>query len=149
MRTYTCTPGVSFRQAKAINIEYAKWINGMDWSFYCTFTTKYTLSIKAARRAMERLYSFVKKRNAEVKLFWVAEPFEAFGYHLHALIDINTTALNIIECLKKAWQIVSKGSGGKGYNNTVIKPFDKKLGGAHYVSKYLMKANADYDILIN
>jgi hypothetical protein len=106
------------------------------------------MSVKSARRAAERLYSHLQKHIGNVRVFWVAEPFDTkYGYHLHALIHIGNPVLSgAIELIKKAWQVVTKGKGGKGYNNTVIEPYKKELGANYYVSKYMLRHNSDYDI---
>lgn len=148
MRPYTCTFGITSNQ---ISIQYANWLNRQDWGFYCTLTTRYPLSMRAARRAAERLYSYLQKRIGGLKLFWVAEPFDAKnGYHIHALLNFNNPVLkNARELIKKAWQVVTKGKGGKEYNNTVIQPYNKELGANYYVSKYMMRDNSDYDIHVS
>lgn len=149
MKTYTCTSGIHKTQKKWKH--WADWINTMDWNYYCTFTTRYPLSLKSARRLMERFYSFIKKSNNKVKLFWVAEPFDLnVGYHLHALIDISDSNSDITPnhflTIKNVWQLLSKGGKGKENNYTVIKPYNKKLGGNYYVAKYMMQRDADYDL---
>ena len=106
--------------------------------------------MKAARRAMARLYSFLKEKYGNVRIFWVAEPFDTkYGYHTHALVYIeHYLARNMKALLNKAWQVVTGGGGGKKYNNTVLKQYDEKLGANYYVAKYMMRNNADYDILL-
>lgn len=146
MYSYTCTSGLRSHNK---NIAFAEWLNTMPWGFYCTLTTRYSMSVRSARRAIERFHSNLQKRLGGIRLFWVAEPFDTkYSYHLHALIKVsNPKVKNVIELLKKAWQVVTKGKGGKEYNNTVIQPYKSKLGANFYVSKYMMRNNADYDIL--
>jgi hypothetical protein len=147
MYPYTCTSGL---RSLEVNIEYADWLNTMEWGYYCTLTTRYSLSMKAARRAAERLNSYLQKHIGGIRLFWVSEPFDTkYSYHIHALLHFSNPALkNAIALIKKAWQVVTKGKGGKEYNNTVIQPYDKELGANYYISKYMTRFNADYDILL-
>lgn len=143
---YTCSPVLrSYYESK----EYAEWLNTIEWGYYCTFTTRYSMTVRAARRAVERLFNHLQKKIGGIQLFWVAEPFDTkYGYHIHALIHFtNPTIQGAIELIKKAWQVVTKGKGGKEYNNTVIEPYVKGLGANYYVSKYMMRNNADYDIM--
>lgn len=145
MRSYTCTSGLPSNE---IIIAYADWLNSMDWGFYCTLTTRYSMSVKSARRSAERLYSHLQKNIGGIRLFWVAEPFDAkYGYHIHALIHfVNPILYDAKELIKKAWQVISKGKGGKEYNNTVIQPYKSELGANYYVSKYVLRNNSDFDI---
>ena len=136
--------------ATTIVIEYADFLNGFDWDFFCTFSTRYELTMKSARRVMERLHSHLTKHYGKVKLFFVAEPFDVKnGYHTHALVQFEQPiARSLKSILRQAWQIVSGGIGGKGNNHTILKKYDKDLGANYYVSKYMFKQNSDYDILI-
>lgn len=148
MKSYTCTSGVIKSQIKPVSTEYANWLNTLEWGFYCTFTTDYQLSLKSSRRVMDRLFSFIKNYNDEVRLFWVAEPFAgSLSYHIHALVHISNTINNSnnFNILKEAWHTVSKSRNKRNY--AVIKNYNKKLGANFYVSKYISKKNTDYDIL--
>ncbi|MGP8216226.1 MAG: hypothetical protein ACLQQ4_11715 [Bacteroidia bacterium] len=128
---------------------WGDWLNTMNWDFFCTLSTRYSMTLAAARRAAERLKNYLSTRYGNVKVFFVAEPFDTkYGYHIHALVSFENSALRgLKDILNRAWQVVTRGKGGKGYNNTVIEPYDKELGANYYVSKYLMKKNADYDLL--
>jgi hypothetical protein len=147
MRSYTCTSGLHSNELIAA---YGDWLNGMPWGFYCTLTTRYSMSIRSARRAAERLHSHLTKKLGGIRLFWVAEPFDTkYGYHIHALVHfVNPILHNAIGLIKKAWLVVTKGKGGKEYNNTVIEPYQSELGANFYVSKYMLRYNSDYDICL-
>jgi hypothetical protein len=129
---------------------YGVFINSFPWDYFCTFTTRYPLSMNAARKAMARLHSSLKSNYGCCQLFWTAEPFDSnYGYHIHALIKFSELqSRNMEPLIKKSWQVVSKGRGQKEYNNTTIKPYDSTMGGNYYVAKYLSRDNADYDILL-
>ena len=120
----------------AIPAAYATWLNSLPWGFYCTFTTRYQMSIHSARRSMDRLQSLLECQYLEKPtIFWAAEPFDTkYGCHLHALIEIKSKTKKTIIHIKDAWQIVSKGKGLKEYNNTTIKPYNRFKGGHFYVS---------------
>lgn len=133
---------------REVVIGWANWLNTMNWHFFSTFSTAYPLSANSARKAMERLYSLVKLKYGDARIFWVAEPFDSkYGYHTHALVHFNNPMENSKELLNKAWQTVTKGKGGKEYNHTVLMPYDKSLGANYYILKYMTRNNAGYDIL--
>jgi len=155
MLSYTCTSRLpqrqseSLKQKKSMAIIYGEWLNSMEWNYYCTFTTRYSLSQKAARSLMKNLNSFLTEElSFKPTIFWVAEPFDnKYGYHVHALLKVQgKPGSDLVYYIKKAWQIVSKGKYGNEYNYTVIKPYISNLGGNYYVAKYLHRYNADYDI---
>src|SRR6202012_2871563 len=100
-----------YLQMNKVTIKYGEWLNSMPWGFYCTLTTRYSMSVRAARRTAERLFSHLQKNVGNVRLFWVAEPFDTkYSYHLHALIFFAPPILsNSIELIRKAWQVVSGG----------------------------------------
>jgi hypothetical protein len=153
MSKNTCTSGLHTSQGKtdrktSLVAVYGNWLNSEHWHYYCTFTTRYQLTLSAARKSMERLHSHLSFRFAFApKIFWVAEPFDSkYGCHLHALIEVENKKLTSKTDIKNAWQVVSKGKGLKEYNNTTIKDYDRLKGGHFYLSKYLQRYNADYDI---
>jgi len=74
------------------------------------------------------------------KLFWCAEPFQlgvrAGSYHVHALIETRQSAKQI-----EGWY---RGKHGAAQ----VRQYDKKLGAAGYVAKYMTKGIHDYDMLL-
>lgn len=156
MKNYTSTSRLPsrqkerFTQNKSNADAYGRWLDTNQWNLFCTFTTRYSLSVKSARRSMERLKEFLATQYSfKATIFWVAEPFDTGdSYHLHALLKIEGTATeNLIYFIKKAWQIVSRGKNGKEYNQTVLRKYEPAKGAHFYVAKYLHRPNADYDIL--
>ena len=131
-------------------IAYADFFNSKEWQTFGTFTTRYPLSMKSARRAMERLHENLTTNYGKTELLWVAEPFDTkYGYHTHALVKLNNCPdKNINPLLRNSWQIVSGGKGGKANHFTVLKEYDRELGGNYYISKYMLKTNVDWDIFI-
>src|SRR5437870_708364 len=88
---------------------YADWLNREEWNCFCTFTTRYSMTMKQARRAMDRLHSFLIAKYGQAKIFWVAEPFDTrHGYHTHALVHFtHPLGKKMKSALRQAWQIVS------------------------------------------
>jgi hypothetical protein len=133
----------------SIPAAYGNWLNSIHWDFYCTFTTRYPMGVDSARRTMDRLQSILERKyNEKPTIFWAAEPFDTkYGCHVHALIEIKSKTPQTIKHIKDAWQIASNCKRLREYNNTTIKPYDPLLGGHFYVSKYIHRFNADYNIL--
>ena len=93
---YTSTPSLPLSQ-RLVN-EYASYLGQTNWTFYCTLSTKYPLTLNSARRSIMRLHEFIKiNQKIENEISWIAEPFDTkYGYHIHALIK-----LNCLDCVKK------------------------------------------------
>lgn len=156
MKNYTCTSRLPPRQKERLNqnkpmaVIYGDWLNKTEWTYFCTFTTRYSLSVKSARRAMIRLNDFlITQYSFKTKIFWVAEPFDTGdSYHLHALLKIEGKATeNLKYYIKKAWQIISKGRYGKEYHQTILRPYEPSKGAHFYMAKYLHRPDSDYDVL--
>jgi hypothetical protein len=152
MKKSTCTFPLPQEQSnrvkqKSMAVHYGEWLNTMEWDFFCTFTTSYSLSKNAAINSMGRLKNHLSMQNGcEPTIFYVAEPFDSkYGYHLHALMKDNCKpGLERVSLIKEAWQRVSKGKYGKANKFTKIVPYDRNLGGNYYVAKYLHRYNAEY-----
>lgn len=142
----TCTSGVPHTK----NVDaYGKWLDSLDWDYFCTFTTRYQLSVKMARNTAQRFFKHLSRYSEDgVKMFWVAEPFDTkFGCHIHALLQAKPYHSKPIVQIKKSWQVVTKCHNEREYNNTAIKKYVKTKGAHFYVSKYLHLPGADYDII--
>jgi hypothetical protein len=140
---------------QAVNESYAEWLGSFEWDYFCTFTTPYNLTLKSARRLMEKFHTDLKAGGSS-PFFWVAEPFDVKeGYHTHALLKVP-------ECyqfihLVQLWQVASgcrnmkreneKGEKVKVHARVEYRKYNPKLGARHYVGKYMMKSGADYDFL--
>lgn len=74
------------------------------------------------------------------KLFWAAEPFQlgvrAGSYHVHALIETRQSAKQIENWYR--WK----------HGRADVRAYDRKLGAAAYVAKYMTKGMHDYDMLL-
>ena len=106
MKESTCTFPLPQTQRnrvtqKSMSVHYGEWLNTMQWDNFCTFTTRYSLSLKSARNSMGRLSNFiVSEYGFKTKIFWTAEPFDTkYGYHLHALIKIEGKTTPLFEYL--------------------------------------------------
>jgi len=132
-----------------IQDSYGQWLSQYDWSYWITFTTRYTLTLPSGRRLMERFWNHTDfKRTGNARLFWCAEPFDLReGYHLHGLLKCNG-----IITIKMIAQIHNYACGNvdlrkEDWHRIQVQRYDSKLGAGHYVAKYITKRLADYDIL--
>ncbi len=138
--------------------ELANWLDTIHFDFFCTFTTASEMTLKSARRYMERYHSRLINMGVMPKMFWVAEAHEVKdGYHTHALLSVETPPemINIIkQNLFEVWQMVSVHRGqktkrpdGKVFNRCDIQQCEPTKKGSQYLAKYVTKAHADYDLL--
>lgn len=145
---YTSTLAIS--KKKCLNKIYGDFLEEKTWTFYCTLTTRYPLTLNSARRSVERLNEFIKiNQNIQNEIFWVAEPFDTkYGYHIHALIKLHCPdELKRKNDIIKAWQNVTKGSYKEGYNHCLILPYRPNSGGNYYMSKSIWKSDIEYGFL--
>lgn len=114
---------------------------GIDWGWWATFTTGYSMSVTSARRTMERYYKVIGDECGA--LLWCAEPFDTReGFHTHGVVKTNAS----FDWMREAWQIATNGRNLGRYNRIQLKPYDPKLGGSFYVAKYIGKRLSDWDI---
>lgn len=132
------------------SIQYAEFLETINFNRYCTLTTRYSQSMPSARKTMVRYHNIIKDNFPQAQMFWVAEPHDTkYGYHTHALISLSDSEVSNTDMeLNRAWQIATNGKGGKGFNKTNIQPYIKDKGANYYVSKYMLRNNADYDFFI-
>lgn len=141
---------------------WIKYLEGQEWHFWFTGTTGYELTIKSARRLVNRFFEGFKVNGA--LMFWVAEKFEVKdGHHIHALIRIPNkygsmdpdNELLYREILNM-WQsaagnkAISNDEGKitwQSWHRVDLQKFDTKRGAGGYCAKYVFKGNADYDLL--
>jgi len=134
---------------------YSNWLESMDWDFFCTYTTNYELTLKSARRIMERYHKKLKANYSDTRFFWVAEPFDCKeGFHTHALLyfnDRNYKNISIsnrsldFELGRKSWSAVNPNSAN---SYCKLERFKPSRGATSYVGKYMNKYRSDYDLLI-
>lgn len=137
--------------------ELAAWLEKTDWTFFCTFTTPYEMTLKSARRLMENYHRKLKENGIFSTMFWVAERFECKdGYHTHALMYVpcsedfiplaRTTAFESWQKVSVTKTQESTREDGKVFNRADIQKIRPKKG-THYLCKYVTKPNSDYDLI--
>jgi len=135
-----------------IRNSYAEWLSEFEWSYYATLTTRYRLTMKSARKAVEGLHKQLSKAGNAV-IFFAIEPYDVKeGYHIHALI-LCPNGLKYQHVIS-SWQHVSgnkrkpkEGEHESTWNRVELQRYNPKLGARHYVGKYIMKDQSDYDFL--
>ncbi len=125
---------------------FADWLKKRAWSFFCTFTTKFKMKLKSARKMMENFFNLITGRKFKVNIFWVAERFRASeNYHLHALIEFIERSAERIEngfkAITSVWKIVSKCNE----NYCTVIRYNSSSGANIYLTKYMN--NNDWDVL--
>lgn len=145
---YTSTSSLPL--TKRVVNEYGNFLGQTNWTFYCTLTTHFPLSVKNAQSYIERTHELLESKfKLNTQIYWVAEPFDSkYGFHLHCLVKFNCEEPHKHKKeLIKAWQIVTNGSYGKKYNWTSIVPYDANLGGKFYVVKGMDRKDVEYGFL--
>jgi len=138
---------------------YIKWIETIPWNYFATFTTPYEMTLKSARRLMNKYHSAMTIEGRDDWIFWVAERFKLKdGYHLHALIKTsepwNKESLWLLYQDKSVYRgQVSNRKDGKVFNRCDIQKRDVKKSAASYMFKdvrYTAKDlfKCDYDLLV-
>ena len=135
---------------------YEDWINSIGWTFFCTFTTRYDLTLPSARRLMERTHKRFLEYSGECTFFWVAEPFELKdGFHTHGLMKLPKSMINKdgsipIHHYRSLIDLYQKMAGGKmiandkgkltfdNWNRIDLSKFDKRKNAGKYALKYIM-----------
>lgn len=113
-----------------------------EFDFFCTFTTRETLTSHAARRLGENIYNQLGGKEA-LKMFWVSEQFKnRYGVHLHALINSRIRNAFNPEIPYLGFSDI-KNVGTKFGRCQVLKC--QQLPAAYYISKYVTKSITDYD----
>lgn len=123
-----------------INIQYGAWLNTLDWDTFSTITYRKNIRPKANRGIMTSLGKYLDKRLDDYMMFWAMEYTHRGLVHDHLLVKNAYATKHIDSFLKSKGLSISKG----------IKhiPYDKDLGASYYVSKYLNRKDAQYDIII-
>jgi hypothetical protein len=139
---------VNYRyQAKEAYISY---LNSIPWDFFITGSTRYDLTLKSARRLVNRWYDQIRLLN-QTCLFWVAEPFELKdGHHIHGLLKMPDCSKQYFDLMINTWQWATgnKDFLKEKWNALHMVNYKPRLGASGYCSKYLLKDHNDYDLLI-
>ena len=145
---YTSTSSLPL--SKRLVNEYGNFLAQINWTFYCTLSTHYPLSVKSAQRFIEKTHEQLQLNfNLKNQIYWVAEPFDSkYGFHIHCLVKFDCDEPHKHKKdLIRAWEIVTKGSYGKKYNWTSISPYEANLGGRFYVVKGIFRKDVEYGFL--
>ena len=119
------------------NVEdWTPFLQEKEWTQFATFTTAKPITLKSARRLMEKVATRVLKANEY--MFWAAERFDLGreGYHMHALINTRHSAKQIEDWYKEH------------YGRCDVSRYNPERGAAHYCAKYMTKHVFDYDFLL-
>jgi hypothetical protein len=122
----------------------AEFLSQKEWTHWVTLTTRSSLTLPSARRAMVRFVNILKSRINFYECFFAAEPFDCkVGYHLHALIN-GTTIDNTTDMLyeiRYAWRQAIRENDAR----VSVSRYDPKQNATGYIAKYIQKWLSDYD----
>jgi hypothetical protein len=122
-------------------LELTGWLDSINFTHFCTFTTSKPISIYSTRRIAEKLYNVCLGGNKVSSMFWASEKFEVRdGFHFHALLRTPLQPQQIWEWYYSRYgrcQIIDNSDP------------ERMLTASRYVSKYITKELTDYDIYIN
>jgi len=109
-------------QRYAQKLEYANvmadYLQSLQWTRFCTFTTSYQLTLNSARRLMIRFFDRITTEvfpGEDIKFFYVAEKFECLdSYHTHGLLYYPKVdrGWNEAKIMTESYQIVSGAKKG-------------------------------------
>jgi len=121
-----------------VNISaFAGFLDALDFTHFCTFTTRLPVSVGATRRIAERVARHVDAGRS-ASLFWCAEKFDVRdGFHFHALLRTGAHKLDLW-----GWYFPRYGRCQIIDNREP----DRQLKASYYCSKYITKAISDWDI---
>ena len=122
------------------NREYGNWLGTMDWDTFSTVTYKHNISPRRNETIMNELVKSMDSKLDNYAMFWAMEKAYLGNTHNHLLVK-NQMAVNYID-----EYLLSKNLIDKRFVKHL--PYDRNLGASHYVSKYLNRANAQYDLIV-
>ena len=132
---------------RKVQSTYGEWLNSYQWSYFCTFTTRYSLTLPSARRLMYRFWDMDDlKRTGACQMFWCAEPFDSReGYHTHGLLLADQILTK--NDLGNIYQVAAGNTeiSKDNWHRLQLTKYNPKLGASHYCGKYITKYLADYD----
>lgn len=109
------------------------------WDYWGTLTFKTELTERGTRRAIE---AHLRRCHAD-RAFWATEAGKVEGrLHAHCLYRFEPDLAGIPQA-RDVWR-----DWFKRYGRAHIDRFKQERGAHHYVSKYVTKELADYDIVI-
>lgn len=119
--------------------DVGSWLGTLDWNYWTTITFRHgELSLPAARRQMVR---FQRKVGAD-RFFWGTESGPVTGRnHVHGLLWWDPDRIGGAPSATALWQL-----GFRMHGRTQVLDYEPEKGISHYVSKYVAKGLADYDL---
>lgn len=144
---------ISDKSPKSTKQLWSEYLEEIPWTYFATFTTPYEMSLRSARRIMDKYHRKMTIEGRDDWIFWAAEKFKLKdGYHLHALIKTEFPWTR--ENLWLLWQDVSvypgqksKRDDGNVFNRCDVQKRDFKKKAGSYICKYLTKSVSDFDFL--
>jgi len=119
---------------------WGDWLSTFEWDWWCTLTFREPYSARASTRAFQRWAACLPTSDSSasgVRYFMAHEIGRLGRLHLHALLgDVHPGTLR-----KNAWRIWFDRHG-----RAQILPYESELGAGHYISKYVTKDLAHYEI---
>jgi len=134
---------------------YAEWLDTLPWTFWCTLTTPYELTLKQAYRLASRTYdAWSELSGGRCTMFYAAERNQLRdGHHMHALVRLPEE-FHQKELYSKLCDKYSTITGARKYRYCRITgderwkssnaridldKYDPKRAASGYLTKYLLK----------
>lgn len=114
--------------------EVSDWLSGFPWEWWSTFTFRFDCSSYSAKNIFQKTWD---KTGLD---YFMAIEWHKWrkSVHIHALMG-NTLGIRRLTQMDE-WY--------KRYGIARIMPYNAKLGAKHYITKYIVKELADWDIRI-
>lgn len=119
--------------AASIRQAYCDWLSGVEWSTFGTFTFARRRNVSRAADIFRRHFVYSGRYASPSVVVWGAEPHQSGAGHVHALFKWHPWCKPAVEAFNFArlWY--------KMYGRAEVKPYDPELGGAYYLTKYVLK----------
>lgn len=114
--------------------EMANWLSTFKWDWWSTFTFRFDCNPYSAKNIFHKVWD---KRDMD---YFMAVEWHRWrkSVHIHALMG-NTLGIRRLTQMDEWYQ---------RYGIARIQPYNAKLGAKHYITKYIIKELADWDIRI-
>jgi len=154
--------------SKPNNKYLGDFLETLDWDFFATLTTQQEMTLKGARRFINKYHEKILQSDPNTLLFWAAEKHAVKrGFHLHALIHCGYKSTNAFSFLRCTFNAVSNNKRkyvqnfinslsvdchntklGNSSSRIHLLKYQKKKGASHYLAKYITKQVTDYDFCL-
>jgi hypothetical protein len=115
--------------------ELGDWLDSMDWHYWATWTFRDKRSARSIRRAVEAHIDRIGASRA----FWGIESGKVNGrLHAHGLLYFSRQIPPQAEAIWRDWH--------QRHGRAHVDKYKDDCGAAHYLSEYVTKDIADYDI---